>query len=97
MRVFGLLFLLFSSVAVAGWFGPSSYDECVIEKLKEFDGAVPKLAQGSVRRVCSERFPSPKITWDDLIKTKQYQDLTPSQKETVRKNYLNKHGWMMGK
>lgn len=45
-----------SGQAVAGWFGPSTYDECVIEKSK---GILTVAAQSAVLRACTAQFPPP--------------------------------------
>jgi hypothetical protein len=54
---FGVIFCAgyMNSSANAGWFGPSSYDECVVENMK--GQAVYMMP--TVRNVCSEKFPSP--------------------------------------
>jgi hypothetical protein len=61
-----ILFSVASLVAIAlpvasqaGFFGPSSFDECVVAETKEFTGPVPRGALSAIWRICRERFPEP--------------------------------------
>lgn len=50
-----LLILLASpDVAAAGWFGPSNYDECVLDSMK---GVTSDVAASAITRSCREKFP----------------------------------------
>jgi hypothetical protein len=50
--------LLFgSSFAQAGWFGPSNYDECVLERMK---GQAPNLIS-TARSACIQAFPQERV------------------------------------
>lgn len=44
----------FSSVASAGWFGPSNYDECILEGVKD---AKTTAAASLVAQACRNKFP----------------------------------------
>jgi hypothetical protein len=59
--IFIVAITLTPSYVFAGWFGPSTYEECVLENIKEVksDKAAELLAQ-----VCRKKFPekiSPKL------------------------------------
>ena len=45
------------SVALAGLFGPSNYDECILENMK---GVGDKYAAGAIMRACRSKFPEKK-------------------------------------
>jgi hypothetical protein len=42
------------SVSFAGWFGPSNYDECILESMK---GVTSDVAARMIARSCQEKFP----------------------------------------
>jgi hypothetical protein len=44
--------------ATAGWFGPSSYDDCILENMK---GVGDKWAASSVIQACRSKFPEKKV------------------------------------
>jgi len=44
---------LFASGASAGWFGPSTYDECILENMK---GVADRAAAGAIMGVCERKF-----------------------------------------
>lgn len=46
--------LLCPAVAIAGWFGQSNYDECVLESMK---GVTSDVAAGAIMRSCRDKFP----------------------------------------
>lgn len=46
--------LFYPAVASAGWFGPSNYDECVLESMK---GVTSDVAARVIVRSCREKFP----------------------------------------
>lgn len=48
-----LIILLLPQVAIAGWFGPDDYDECVLEKMK---GQSEEMLW-TARSVCEKQFP----------------------------------------
>jgi hypothetical protein len=54
---FGLTCLTFSGLAFAGLFGPSNYDECVLEHLK---GVSSDVGARMVAAVCAKQFPAKK-------------------------------------
>lgn len=56
-RLAGLAILAVSLPASAWFWGPSSFDECVIDESKEFESTVPLGAMYAIRNVCRERFP----------------------------------------
>ena len=43
-------------VASAGWFGPSNYDECILENMT---GAAQREAAIMIRMACERKFPGP--------------------------------------
>lgn len=51
--VSGLLFIV--SDSFAGWFGPSNYDQCILDGMK---GITSDVAARSVRSACGREFPS---------------------------------------
>ena len=54
--IVAVVLLLFPFVASAGWFGPSTYDECILENMK---GVGSDLAARVVMGICQRKFPSP--------------------------------------
>ncbi|GAB6111556.1 hypothetical protein [Desulfomicrobium salsuginis] len=61
---YSFVFIFFySSVATAGWFGPSNFDECVIEGMKGQDKSMVRL----VAKMCEKKFPfEKKLSFDYL-------------------------------
>lgn len=55
-KVFGFALVLVSGATMAGWFGPSTYAECVLENMKGIGGDV---AASAVKRACFSQFPLP--------------------------------------
>lgn len=49
------VFLLVPYVAMAGWFGPDNYEECVVEKMKGQE----RTMRGMVQDACEAKFPRP--------------------------------------
>ena len=47
------LVILVSTTASAGWFGPSNYDECILESMK---GVTSNVAARLVESSCREKF-----------------------------------------
>lgn len=47
-------FLFFPMVATAGWFGATTYDECVLESMK---GVTSDAAAGAINRACRAKYP----------------------------------------
>lgn len=43
--------------ANAGWFGPSNYEECMLEKLKEGRGQATYLVEDYAKTACRLKFP----------------------------------------
>lgn len=60
MRARIILFVAtITPLAAFGWpWGPSNFDECVIDESKKFQSEVPIGAMHSIRNVCRERFPT---------------------------------------
>lgn len=48
---------LFPATAFAWFWGPKSYDECIIEESRRFESTPPAGVLTSIGRVCRERFP----------------------------------------
>ena len=57
--------VLFSAYAEAGLFGPSNYEECILEKMK---GITSDVAARAVDAACRSKFPykSPRLTDEDI-------------------------------
>lgn len=68
-----LALLLITSSASAGWFGPSTYEECI---LKEVKGAKTSAAAVMIRKACRDKFPEPvvEITYEQAWGRKLSQD-----------------------
>ena len=67
--------ILTPSYVFAGWFGPSTYEECVLENIKEIknDTAAKLLA-----KVCREKFPekiSPKLNSQGGMPDEEFEKL----------------------
>lgn len=59
-RFFGLVFfLMLSSSANSGLFGPDNYDECLLDKMK---GQSKNMRQ-TVNKICERKFPYEKVIW----------------------------------
>lgn len=63
MTVLFRVFLAFLAVfpignSFAGWFGPSNYEECILEKMKD---AKSNYAAAAIAGACSKKFPPPKV------------------------------------
>ena len=76
----GLTMAAFSGICNAGWFGPSNYDECILENMK---GIADKSAVFAIKQACGNKFPMPKkektetcrdvsVTPDELSKIQIY-------------------------
>lgn len=63
-------------VAFAGWFGPSDYDECIIEGMK---GVQSDLATRLVQNSCLKKFPPKEI------KEPESKAMPPEAKEILKK------------
>jgi len=70
-----IMIILCQSIALAGLFGPSNMDECVLEGMK---GVKSDAAAGAIYRACKSKFPPPKEIetqggypridlWDDYL------------------------------
>ncbi len=51
-------FAALASTADAGWFGPSNYDECILENM---NGVGSDMAARAVGAACARQFPPKKI------------------------------------
>src|SRR3989344_762952 len=52
-----IIVCIYPTVSLGGWFGPSNYDECVLESMK---GVTSDLAARAIMRSCRDKFPEPK-------------------------------------
>lgn len=67
---YSFVFIFFySSVATAGWFGPSNFDECVIEGMKGQDKSMVRL----VAKMCEKKFPFEKQLGFDYLGNIKYE------------------------
>lgn len=59
VRIF-LLFLVAFPIGntYAGWFGPSNYEECILDKMKD---AKNNYAAAAIAGACGKKFPPPKV------------------------------------
>jgi hypothetical protein len=48
-----IIVCIYPSVSLGGWFGPSTYDECVLESMK---GVTSDAAAGAIVRSCRAKF-----------------------------------------
>lgn len=58
MKMGSILFLILSLSSIpvqAGWFGPSNYDECIIESMK---GVQSNIAARLIYKSCKKKFPT---------------------------------------
>ena len=59
-RFFGLVFfLMLSSSANSGLFGPDNYDECLLDQMKGQSNNM----RGTVNKICERKFPYEKKLW----------------------------------
>ena len=57
LLVFVLIFgisIIFPQCAIAGWLGPSDYDECILENMR---GATNRQAVNAIKTSCRKKFP----------------------------------------
>jgi hypothetical protein len=54
IRSLFLVLLVCPAVSFAGWFGPSNYDECVLDSMK---GVTSDMAARAIMRSCRDKFP----------------------------------------
>jgi hypothetical protein len=64
----------YSRQAQAGLFGPSSYDECILENMK---GVTSNLAVGTIISACKKKFPTVETACKDF-------DLNPTQLNNLK-------------
>jgi hypothetical protein len=81
VMVFIFLFVAFS--VEAGWFGPSNYDECIIESMK---GVTSDVAARHVARSCRQKFP------DKPIAQKKSRNLSANELGQVTGRAGNDYG-----
>ncbi len=71
LKIVTALALLFvSASAMAGLFGPATYDECILESMK---GVQSDVAARAVAKACREKFPiqsQPESNWLDSWRTR---------------------------
>lgn len=74
-RIFVVFFLVTSPIgsASAGWFGPSNYEECILDKMK---GAKNTYAAAAIADACRKKYPGKKQAVTQAVtKVKRYQSL----------------------
>ncbi|WP_415176240.1 hypothetical protein [Porticoccus sp.] len=99
-----LVTMLLPQSLQASFWGPSSYDECVVDEAKSFTGPVPVAALRSIRRICQERFPDPapveanaciakndtsRKRWSHVITATKFRFMTASQRENARTTFFD--------
>ena len=67
-KVLGFAMMLVSGATMAGWFGPSTYEECLLENLK---GVASDVAATGIAKACRAKFPVPPPTAEELRKAKE--------------------------
>lgn len=70
-KVLGFAMMLVSGATMAGWFGPSTYEECLLENLK---GVASDVAATGIAKACRAKFPippPPPPTAEELQKAKK--------------------------
>ncbi len=74
--------VLFPSCGAAGWFGPSTYEECILNNIK---GAKSDHAAKLVAHACREKFPdkNPIIYVEDVLPAVVIRDLSPEEVANV--------------
>jgi len=55
-KVLGFVMVLVSESTLAGWFGPSNYDECLLDNMK---GVASNTAAVAIAQACRSKFPLP--------------------------------------
>jgi hypothetical protein len=55
-KVLGFVMVLVSESTLAGWFGPSNYDECLLDNMK---GVASNAAAVAITQACRSKFPLP--------------------------------------
>jgi len=88
MRISLLVFVLVCPAAAhAGWFGPSNYQDCILENMK---GVTDRTAAIAIEYACATKFPdtAPSV-WRERVEEDQQQrnlpkatDLFPDEKPT---------------
>src|SRR5690242_16083174 len=70
----GVTSCVFSTEAASGWFGPSNYDECILDGMK---GVTSDVAAKAIIYACRNKFPntgavtagaSHKMAWPEVTK-----------------------------
>ena len=74
--VLGLSFV--SAPSGAGWFGPSNFEECILDGMK---GISSNLAAEAVARACRSKFPLPPPTAEEIAKQKEDQEKQKKDQE----------------
>lgn len=75
-----LAVLLIASSASAGWFGPSTYEECVLENLKDVK---TDIAARLVPSACRDKFPLKKV----VLPSSAVDNITLSDAEVTGQNF----------
>lgn len=80
---FFLFFLSLTASANAGLFGPSTYEECVLENMK---GVSSDVAADAVKRACRSKY-SKKSNSQNYIYYKKCEDLAKKARARFREDY----------
>lgn len=76
-KVLGFTLMLVSGATMAGWFGPSNYDECLLDNMK---GVASNTAAVAIAQACRSKFPLPPPpppkpkSAEELVKEKEQRD-----------------------
>lgn len=61
--LFSFFILIIASIpAFGGWFGPSSYEDCILESMQ---GVTSKIAAYEIRKACHRKFPEQTQRWNE--------------------------------
>ena len=74
-KVLGFAMMLVSGVTIAGWFGPSTYDECILDGMK---GVASNTAAVAIAQACRSKFPLPPPT------PKSAEELAKEKEENIQ-------------
>jgi hypothetical protein len=88
--IFVAVVLLIPSYAIAGWFGPSTYEECVLKNMK---GVTSDQASRIIAKACRDKFPEEIITLEDLF---PMRDLTDDEITKITGSLACYQGYLSG-
>lgn len=76
------------AVAIAGWFGPSNYDECVLDGMK---GVTSDVAAREIKQACRRKFPSESTLtkeqeseWKKKVNEDKVRELAPQELANIK-------------